>query len=162
MPGGNTLCTRGGRYDDNTWAAREPRSSHRLAITTFFGTFTTAGFFPSYRTLLMIIIKDFLRVDPEFSARRDSARVRNADKIYRPRYISLPIGYTGKVFSLISLHFPSEDPETYPRKSLAHFKCPMTEIAAILRSVSNNFVIMQNTTSYYYLIIIYIFIIIII
>lgn len=95
----------------------------------------------------MIIIKDFLHVDPEFSARRDSARIRNADKIYRPRCISFPIEYT-KVFSLISLHFPSEDPEIHARKSLVHFKCPVTEIAAILESVSNNFVTTKNMTSY--------------
>lgn len=77
-----------------------PSRTIRPAITTFFGTFTTAGFFPSYRTLLMIIIKDFLHVDPEFSARRDSARVGNADKIYRPRCISFPIEYILKCFRL--------------------------------------------------------------
>lgn len=102
---------RRGCYGDNSFDSSRTIVVSSSAITTFFGTFTTAGFFLSYRTLLMIIIKDFLHVDPEFSARRDSARVRNADKIYRPRCISFPIEYT-KVFSLISLHFPSEDPRS--------------------------------------------------
>lgn len=134
---------------NSSWLLKNHPLSHRPAITTFFDTFTTAGFFPSYRTLLMIIIKDFLHVDPEFSARRDSARRASVTPIKFIALVASPFlsKYT-KVFSLISLHFLSEDRGTYARKSLAHLKCPVTEIGAILKSVSNNFVMAKNATSY--------------
>lgn len=108
-PRGNTLCVKRPLRRQFFLLLENHRRLHRPAITTVFGTFTTAGFSPSHRTLLMIIIKDFLHVDPEFSARRDSARVRNADKIYHPRCISFPIEKYTEVFSLISRHFPPED-----------------------------------------------------